>query len=61
MNFLFLGNLGQGEIIIIAVIGIIVLILPVLLILLICGAFTSFPPRPANFGYFEVETYCNTN
>lgn len=44
MNFLFLGNLGQGEIIIIAVIGIIVLILPVLLILLICGAFTSFPP-----------------
>ena len=46
MNFLFLGNLGQGEIIIIAVIGIIVLILPVLLILLICGAFTSFPPDP---------------
>lgn len=46
MDLLFLGNLGQGEIIIIAGVGIVVLILPVLLVLLICGAFTSFPPDP---------------
>lgn len=42
MNLLFLGNLGQGEIMIIFLF----LLIPVLLILLLCGAFSSFPPDP---------------
>lgn len=43
MDYLFIGNLGIGELIIG---GAILVVGPLLLVLLICGAFTTFPPDP---------------
>ena len=54
-TLLFIGSLGGGEIMLIALI----LLVPLFLILLICGAFTSFPPDPQTLDTSEWKPRVN--